>query len=450
MRPYSFMPASIDTTDKALTLAVKYEKNKRYKVERQGNGLKVALPDRTLFVQRSFLPSNQKLIGVDLDEQLELDVFNDKNLIGNMGFEYAMVNSSAIPKTYSYADYDAEQTPEWPHIVADSGGFQLARGVVDFLDPKDIVTSHNGSCNSGMTLDIPMAHSLQKDFLIRAAKINALNNTIFQKHKRKSLELINIFHGGTFYSRDKYRELVEDDKYDRVALGGVKTLELIPLVLQIIQAVLKGKKYKQYHVLGVSGLERWVLLSYIGHKKIAKQITSDSSSHIQSGINSQYFSPSSLVKILALGDEARQHSVHKTLPCACPVCSLVKYLKPMGDISMALGNKATVSHNLFTTKTYVDEIWEMTKGTKKEILTYLSQYFKPSKIETISKAISAVDIALQESPEESAKKLCPYLLKKWVEPQSKGLYQIESKDTASKHAHLEKVISTYEKYHGVS
>lgn len=447
-RPYSFMPASIDSTDNCLTLGVKYEKNKEYTHTKMGNSFKVTLPDRTLYLFRSFMPTTDRLLNLDIDEYVELDVFNNKSLLGEMGFDYAMVNSSAIPKTYLYDDYDSERKKLWPTIVADSGGFQLARGVVDFLSPLEIVNCHNKSCDAGMTLDIPMAHTLQKHFLERAAKVNLKNNKIFEKHKRKSLELINIFHGGTFYSRDKYREVVEDDSYDRVALGGVKTLELTPLVLQIIQAVTKGKKYKQYHVLGVSGLERWILLSYLGHKNIATQITSDSSSHIQSGINVQYFEPHQLVSINSIGDTARSSNIFRQLHCSCPACSLVKYVKPVGDQSFSLGNKMTVSHNLFMTKSYVDEIWELTKLPKKEILSSLRHIFKPAKLETISRAMSAVDVALQDSVEKSAEKYCPYLLKKYVETTSSGIYG-DTTTKVSKEAfdRTERVISTYETFH---
>lgn len=450
IRPYEFMPASIDSTDTAMTLGVKYERNDAYTHTKLNNSFKVTLPDRTLYLFRSFMPSDQRLLNVDLDETLELDVFNKKELLGEMGFKYAMVNSSAISNSYLYRDYDAEKGDKnWPAIVADSGGFQLARGVTDFLSPSEIVASHNGSCDYGMTLDIPMAHTLQKYFLARAAKINKLNNKIFEKEKRKSLGLINIFHGGTFYSRDKYREVVEDDAYDRVALGGVKTLELVPLVLQIVQAVTKGKKYRQYHVLGVSGLERWILLSYIGHKKIATQLTSDSSSHIQSGINAQYFEPNKLVSVNSLGDTARASNVFKQLHCSCPACSMIKYVKPVGDMSFSLGNKVVVSHNLFITKSYVDEIWEMTKQPKKEILSGLRHLFKPAKIETISRAMSAVDVALQESPEASAKKFCPYLLDKYVEPKMQGLYGNSSSLSKDKvnYDRVDKVLKTYEKFH---
>jgi hypothetical protein len=442
------MPASIDSTDNCLTLGIKYEKNKEYTHTKIGNSFKVTLPDRTLYLFRSFMPSTGRLLNIDIDEYVELDVFNNKSLLGEMGFDYAMVNSSAIPKTYLYDDYDSERKKLWPTIVADSGGFQLARGVVDFLSPLEIVNNHNKSCDAGMTLDIPMAHYLQKHFLDRAAKVNLRNNKIFEKHKRDSLELINIFHGGTFYSRDKYREIVEDDSYDRVALGGVKTLELVPLALQIVQAVTTGKKYKQYHVLGVSGLERWILLSYIGHKKIATQITSDSSSHIQSGINVQYFEPQQLVSINSIGDTARASNIYRQLHCSCPACSLVKYVKPVGDQSFSLGNKMTVSHNLFITKSYVDEIWELTKLPKKEILTSLRHIFKPAKIETISRAMSAVDVALQDSVEKSAKQFCPYLLDKYVENKSSGLYG-STVTSASKEAYArtESVILTYETFH---
>lgn len=448
-RPYEYMPASIDSTDKALSVGVKYERNAKYSAEKVNNGIVMRFPDRTLYCFRSFMPSHERMLDVPLDEVLEMDIFTNKGLLGEMGFKYSMVNSSAIPSTYVYNDYDAEKRDLWPLIVSDSGGFQLHSGAEDFLDPHTIVGMHNRVCDIGIVLDMPLPHRFQKDLLMREAAIQKKNTEIFLKDKRPSLEFLNVFHGSTFYLRQKHREQVEDKRINRVALGGVKTLDLIPLVLHTLFVVLNGHKYDQYHVLGVSGLERWVALSYIGHKKLAKLITSDSSSYIQCGINMQYFEPQKLLSTLHLGDYMRQVNKQKMLHCSCPVCSICKYTMAIGSHENSIGFRGVLTHNLFTNRSYLDEIWELGGQPKAEILSYLRPYFNKKKLETIGLALQAIDMAIEESPEKAAAKYAPYLNEKYVGKQRQGLFTVDTttKEDKMLFERFDGVLKRYEKYH---
>lgn len=448
-RPYEYMPASIDSTDKALSMGVKYERNDKYSAEKVNNGIVMRFPDRTLYCYRSFMPSHERMLDQPVDEILEMDIFTNKGLLGEMGFKYSMVNSSAIPSTYVYENYDAEKKDLWPLIVSDSGGFQLHSGAEDFLDPHEIVKAHNKVCDIGIVLDMPLPHRFQKDLLMREAAIQKKNTEIFIKEKRKSLEFLNVFHGSTFYLRQKHRELVEDSRIGRVALGGVKTLDLIPLVLHTLFVVMNGRKYDQYHVLGVSGLERWVALSYIGHKRLAKLITSDSSSYIQCGINMQYFEPQKLLATMHLGDYTRTVNKQKLLHCSCPVCSMAKYVYSVGTHENSIGFRGVLTHNLFTNRAYLDEIWELGAQPKSEILSYLRPYFNKKKLETIGLALSAIDMAIEEGPEKAAAKYAPYLNEKYVGKQRQGLFTVDTTTAEDKtlFKRFDGVLSRYEKFH---
>lgn len=448
-RPYEYMPASIDSTDKAFSVGVKYEQNKKCTTEKVGNSMVMRFPDRTLYGFRSFMPSHDRCLDVKLDAVLEMDIFTNKSLLGEMGFKYSMVNAANVPSTYRPTDYDAEKQKLWPLIVADSGGFQLHSGAEEFLDPHEIVQNHNALCDVGIVLDLPLPHRFQKDLLPRAAKMQKQNNEIFLKEKRKSLEFLNVFHGSTFYLRQKYREQVENDKMTRVALGGVKTLDLLPLVLHTLFVVLNGRKYDQYHVLGVSGLERWIALSYIGHKKVAKLITSDSSSYIQCGINMQYFDPSKLLSTMTMGDYCRAANVQRVLHCSCPVCSTVKYAHAMGTDG-SIGFRGILLHNLYTNRAYLDEIWELCAQPKKEIMSYLRPYFNPTKLKIIGLALQAIDMAIEESPEKAAAKYAPYLMDKFIGKSRSGLYQKEaltSSEDKMLYERFDGVLTRYEKFH---
>jgi hypothetical protein len=447
-RPYEYMPASIDSTDKALTIGVRFEKNKKTSYEKNRNGIIMRFPDRTLYCFRSFMPSHDRMMDQKVDYVQEMDIFTNKGLLGEMGFKYAMVNASAVPSTYFYDNYDLEKQDLWPLIVSDSGGFQLHSGKEHFLNPHEIVKNHNRLCDIGIVLDLPLPHRFQKDLLLRAADMQKKNNAIFIKEKRKSLEFLNVFHGSTFYMRQKYRDIVEDSAMDRVALGGVKTLDLIPLALHTLFVVMNGRKYKQYHVLGVSGLERWVILSYIGHKKLAKLITSDSSSYIQCGINMQYFEPQKLLSTVHMGDYGRACNANRTLHCSCPVCNTIKYAHGMA-LTESIGFRGVLTHNLYTNRSYLDEIWELGAQPKQEILTYLRPYFNKKKLETIGLALQAVDMAIEDGVKKAAERYAPYLLDKYVGVEKKGLFNVEqdSKEDKKLFARFDGILSRYEAFH---
>lgn len=443
------MPASIDSTDKGISIAVKYEKNLENSIEKIPNGTRMRYPDRTLYGYRSFMPSHERVLNHPVDEILDMDIFTNKSLLSEMGFQFAMVNSSAMPATYLFKDHDKERKKDWPLIVSDSGGFQLHSGAEEFLDPNDIVDKHNRACDIGIALDLPLPHHFQKNLLLRAAAVQKSNTAVFLKKRRKSLQILNVFHGSTFYMRQKYRDVVEDDSINRVALGGVKTLDLIPLILHAIFVITKGKKYEQYHVLGVSGLERWILLSYLGHKKIAKLITSDSSSYIQCGIKMQYFEPHRLLSTLGLGDYLWQTNANRTLHCSCPVCSMLKYTEALGSLDSVVGFRGVLHHNLFLTRAYLDEIWELGALSKGEIMSNLRPYFNPAKLKEIGLALQAVDMALQDGVEVAAKKYAPYLLDKFVGVERKGLYATDQQDDGDKKRfnHFDGILKRYEKFH---
>jgi tRNA-guanine family transglycosylase len=447
-RKFEFSPASLDSSIKAFNLGVRYERNKKYSLEKTKNGVVIRLNDRTLYLMRSFQPSPERLFGHDYDEVISLDLLLNKDMLGNLGYNYMMVNAAEISSKYAYDDYDLEQTELWPHVLSDSGGFQLSTGALDFLDPEEIIEKHNRVCDIGIILDIPLPHKYQQFLLPRAARVQRANNQVLLKRKRKSLDLMNVIHGSSFYLRRKFRDVVEDDKITRVALGGVKTLDLVPLVMHTLMLTTEGKKYAHYHVLGVSGLERWVALSYLAHRLDVKLITSDSSSYIQSGINLQYYDPVRLLGIHDLRDGSNK-LVRKamTLPCSCTVCSLVRHALALSDRNNSMNFTLVVAHNLIVSRSYIDEIWLLTKQTKKEILQFLQPMFSPAKLHTLNKALSAIDMGLEEGADKAAAKYAPFLLEKFPRRERTGLFLSNDKPDTKQFKRFDKVIASYEKYH---
>jgi queuine/archaeosine tRNA-ribosyltransferase len=458
-KKYSYVPAALDSSTRGFTLGVRYRKpdaDNKYKVTKVKNAIRIDLIDRQVYFLRSSKDPSHRLMALDMDEVLDLTFSANPSLLTKAGFDFAMVNSHSLPQKY-YRDYAHEETKDWPEIVADSGGFQLSTGTSDFLDPKAIVEAQNQICSIGISLDIPfpITHVSEVPLLRRAAHTQRLNNEVFKKHKRPGLKLMNVFHGPNFYLFDKYREVVEDSSIDRVALGGVRRLDLTSLALRILNATLKGPKYKQYHVLGVSGLERWVLLCYMAHKNIAKLLTSDSSTYLQCGATLQAFDPGRLCYSKSLQMIRPEVEQHQRLFCSCPVCSVLGYTSTMNDRSNPMGFQAAVFHNLFVGKNYIDEIYELTKLPLGEILKYLSKYSSHGKVQTMRNAMQAVDMALQDGLEKAAKKYSPFLLQK--EPYSPvrhaGLFKgvnVASKKSLDMRERIGKLLDKFDRYHGTN
>ena len=452
-RRYEYMPASLDSFIKGYTVGVKYKPkvDDVSKLDRVKNGFRIERPDRVLYFMRSFIPSADRLLDVDFDQVLDLDFCANRSLVGRHGYNYAMVNSSAMSEKYSYPDYAAERQPDWPLYVADSGGFQLHSGTEEFLDPVAIVKKHSSVCDIGIALDIPIPHMLQDTFITRAAAVQRKNNEVFRKHAVGSLDVMNVLHGNTFYLKDRFRETVEDNSFTRLAVGGMKTLDLVPLVLQLIYAIKGGKAYDQYHALGVSGLERWLALSYLGHKKIAKLITSDSSSYIQSGKGLRFYDPHRLMGTVDLRDSIGKVNDYARLPCNCEICTIQKYVSTFTDRKFTLGFASNTGHNLLVTRNYVDEIYELAGYPKKEIFSWLRRFTSPARLKVIALALNAVDMAVEESPQKSAARYAPYLLQKTAASTKQGLFgSMSQAEEGKRRTHFETVISRYEKYHGLT
>ena len=462
-RLYEYVPAAIDSLTKGLTIGVRFTSTKsknilhqHYRVTKVKNAVKVELFDREVYFMRASDDPKNRINAADFDTLLDLDFFSNKSLLSQAGYTFAMVNSHAVPKKY-HIDYDYEKKEDWPEVIADSGGFQLRTGVADFLSPKEIVEAQGRICSIGISLDVPfpLTHGSEVSLFRRAAFVQKWNNEVFKAHKTKNMKLMNVIHGPNFYLLDKYREVVEDEDIDRVAIGGVRKLELTPLVFRLMNVILKGKKYKQYHALGVSGLERWVLLCYLAHKKIAKLITSDSSSYIQCGINMQAFDNTRLCYSQDMRSATPDISQYRRLACSCPVCSTLEYAVLANDRANSMSFSALVAHNLFVGKSYLDEIYQLTSHSHKEILAYLSQHVTKQKLLTIQKAMHAVDMSLQDGLEKAARRYSPYLLSKdpTTHTNRNTIFQgvsVTTEATKKMRERVDFVLSQFEKFHGKS
>ncbi|WYW00783.1 hypothetical protein Aura_00103 [Pseudomonas phage vB_PpuM-Aura] len=265
------------------------------------------------------------------------------------------------------------------HIVADSGGFQLGMGRLDYLDPMEIIQWYNNNADIGIVLDIPM-HFNDPELYQRLGRVQAANTELMMQNKRPSLELMNIFHGNTQEEVSRYRELVERDDITRLAMGGTYYDTQMTAIAKIIQQMVTGRKYEQYHMLGVAKLSLVYPLIYMAKKGLAPLITSDASTWLQESVSKGYYfqehisTPPGFFKMF---DKVNSPSPFNHLPCNCPVCTAIKYTDVLSVIGGNVSTFLLAYHNMYTYNRIVTSMTEIImNSTDKEVREVVNGHLK--------------------------------------------------------------------------
>lgn len=218
------------------------------------------------------------------------------------------------------------------YVLQDSGGFQLATGTEDFIDPKDVIWAHNRDADAGVALDIPSMGMSDPVLLRRTAKVLVANNEVLMKHRELPVKLVNVCHGRTLELRADYiRTLRTGPMLDALCIGGLRksgvqqAQDPVDFASHVMLSILMTQKvYHHYHVLGVASPWQMALLSLIA-EVTDKVVTSDSASHhlsAKSGLIIDYKGESN-------------HRIGRDLDdfdhaaCCCPVCSVVQHQYPL-------------------------------------------------------------------------------------------------------------------------
>lgn len=370
---YSFVAAAtLFRNYGGLVMYIRYRKsNKDIYIKDSGkNHIWYVCPDREIVMVRDAFNNEAFRPNESFDECVDLNTFRDE-LGDHMGMKYWMTNFTHD----GICDTNRDAVPEEDkrvQILSDSGGLQLARGVSGMIHPKDLVSFYNKNCDAGMVLDLPLWVKDEK-LLKRAAKLQRANNNVMLNNSRPGLELINIFHGNSVEERKMYRNIVEDERIPRVAIGGLLMQKPLTAINSVYEIVYGGSfRYRQHHALGVFNMAYLALLIKMANSgDNPPHITSDSTSHVQSSLSTCYYlQPPDEQHIMMrrpIGTNAEAISnPHMRLTCCCPVCSRIKYR----DV-FAFG------HNRFNGFLALHNAFEMTRYTQS--LQHACQTLSPSK-----------------------------------------------------------------------
>lgn len=382
-RFYNFIPAAVNYRVTPMTVYVAYGKHApRVELkEVASNYCWIRCPDRDLILTIGFnSQSSYRPMSGNFDEMHVFSPFHEESWADH-GVDWFMMNYTEFMGGEDSPNVRSHPRKKRVNIVSDSGGFQIFRGSLEYLDPLKLVDWYNNNVDLGMTLDIP-SRAQGEDIYKRLAKIQKHNNKVIMDNKREDLEIFNIFHGTTPEETKMYRSIVERPDIDRLAMGGLYLGTTMGSAYKLVNVLLDGMKYKHYHILGVQNLTQvlpliWTSIRY------GVNITSDSSTWLKRSVYKVYMDYSSLAVApsnLNIGtmnankyDSVGYITSTNQLACNCNMCSVIKYRDVFAVITNLMTTQAISYHNMLTTVNYMKDMYDvmskMTLDQVKELVT---------------------------------------------------------------------------------
>jgi hypothetical protein len=357
------LPAAVNSLALNEFMGVKYGKPKArvWTAERLKGLFTIYLPDRTVCFGRG----NSNTLGItteEMDEYFMISPMSNPSMLKGIGYKYMMVT----PERLSTSDYMRRN--DEVKVFSDSGGFQMSKGVTEFVDPDFVAKFYSDRIDYGIGLDVPLPKHLQNtDWFTRMCDIQILNNKyIKERLKGSPCELYDVSHGLTLENRKRFTHRVLDNKVGiGLSLGGIGQANYDTLHTSTIMAiinmcyVLDASKgiYDRFHILGTTSpfmISAYNVLTEIG---VAPLITADSSTYAQMGLamhsrGTIYHNGASTVPGFALEDLPISYG----LPCNCPVCALAGYPQVY-----RMSGPANGIHTLHTLYKMAEVVGEYTK-----------------------------------------------------------------------------------------
>lgn len=241
--------------------------------------------------------------------------------------------------------------------IIDSGGFQMLKGTVLFVDPDDVVTRYNEQANIGMPLDLPVRSYLEEVFFDPVSRMIRANDEYISSRLNKGVHLALISHGASLEAR-KRRLDVLDRKAEVVAIAGLNikpavgvdhVLNNIENLMYVVQRYHKTTRY--FHVLGVTSKLWLFMYAVIEASKYVNEIGADSVSHRLGALTGLYDTAN--FKSISL---SKATPYRTPCQCSCPICSQVD------DMRIMHNQLLLESHNLWVRAKQTELIHDMARA----------------------------------------------------------------------------------------
>lgn len=339
------------------------------------------LPDREIFIAvDGSVSENPFLWG--WDEFVDLNIFSKNARQRNI-----LINYCDFQKANEVLE---KQKNNGVRFLCDSGGFQIAVGRVDIINPIDLVKFYNKNSELGMILDIPVyGGGLTDDIIERLARVQKRNTDYLLKYKEPAVELINAIHGGSYKQKLKFFDIVYTPEIQRLALPSVGIGMDIPRLNFILELLRRAKEkggVKHLHLLGTFSKSLLLTVAKLANSKIPEvegvSFTTDSSAALQRVKNLTYiknisifdgldkFSPNKNEKLTTVSFSKGSYlggfqtfNPYAELPCQCPACRALKYSYTLRNLNFGtLRNTLFYYHNTLECENFVSMLDSFAKN----------------------------------------------------------------------------------------
>lgn len=336
--------------------------------------------------------------------------------------------------------------------VHNSGGFQLVSGVKEFIDPLDLAKWHSAYIQQGMTLDLPPFYGVSDEYVLKSGLIQAKNNEVLIQNC-ENVELYNVSHGFNMDQIKRHIDIVDNDTMKKWAIGGSYYGNLFDLINSIF-SVINYKKSDSYHIFGISNTKILPLFAWIGKYY---NITSDSSTPLQAGTSTIFFSTiEKILKKIRVGrvDSKLLHSdkLYPYLPCSCPICNALK----TSEIFIKSNNSCVLHvllslHNVIAMSNYT-KIWDdlATNSSIKEYKKILDSMFE-RKANLWKQSIDYIEYIMEHNLEKANIKFASYFSLFNSDSIQISDFSMFNNDTTDykkvNEQRMDKIIDNYSKYY---
>lgn len=457
---FQFVPAGLKMRAfGGMSVHTKYHARNRgngFSIKSQSKGhIWVDTQDRELFIaDQSMTATGQYPTG--FDECTNLSHFHAHSG-KDLGLEYIMINyTDHLTRDLGMAVRKTSALGKGTGIIVDSGGFQISRGDMDFIDPEEEIEWYNRNADLGMLLDIPTHDDA---LAMRAAKIQREVIKLWLKKKRPDLELINILHGSGDTLK-QYLEVVDHPKIRRLAFGGMFFVSMMQTIEKIVETVLDTPDYLHHHVLGVTHRGVMILLMYMAKVGLSPLITCDSSSALQLSCYRtlyMYHRVEESIFMQDMGEKGNYLAGQARLPCNCPVCSTLVYADTFRNLKGDIPDALVCMHNVYTFNDWAQHMNKLVMSESKDaIKKSLEQQFTvgygAQVVKTLKAGLDYIDYAKEHGAAKARQKFnahFPHQSKLFT--RSLGVDDIGGEeDYEEELSHTELVLQTYEELFGLT
>jgi queuine/archaeosine tRNA-ribosyltransferase len=363
--PYVYYPAGYGIpTDAMIGVWIKYVKSGSVKTEvlARGKGwVHIRTPDRELLLDR-----NINEVGADRPmggwhEFIPLSLCNsvgsDLDLTDRYMVNYTLhMNSKKIDAKLRSGQ---SLVKDGKIILSDSGGYQIITGKEAWIDPEKYGEWAAINVDQAVSLDVPPYTYREKEVMLRSANLQRKNSDlILEAAKGSNLQLFNVLHGLQSEHRDRFHDVVYDDRMTNLCVGGVYYGNVMHVVKNLY-ALLTEKQfanYKQIHLLGVANPTALLAVIYMSsalRKRGGRNVvvSSDATTPIHSAASRSFLLQSNHTKAIERVDFGRNldhnyPNAFRRIPCGCPACTALGSVDLLAHEGSSVVRGALLAHNI--------------------------------------------------------------------------------------------------------